>query len=283
MRQTLTVQPVEDPDDPRLDDYRHLTDRAARRAVDSEDAPFGVLVVEGVVALDQLLASSHRIHSVVLTPARARSIGSSVAAALAGRAPVLVVERRVRAAVTGFDVHRGVLAAAARPEPIDVASLFVGRRRFVVIESVSDNENIGALFRNAAALGFDGVVLDEACADPLYRRCIRVSSGWTLRVPFARTADLAGTLASFESAGVRTIALCPAGNGRDVDEAARSGWLDDPLALVVGAEGQGLSVGTRRACRHRVRVPMADGVDSLNVATAMAVVGAFAGSARGWG
>lgn len=273
---------VEDPDDPRLDDYRHLTDRAALRAVDPDDAPFGVLVVEGAVALEQLLASRHLVRSVLLTPARARSIGTTVEAALGDRAPILVVDREVLAAVTGYDVHRGVLAAAARPEPTDPASVVAGSARIVVVESVSDNENVGALFRNAAALGFDGVLLDEACADPLYRRCIRVSSGWTLRLPFARTRDLGATLSSLRRNGVRTIALSPAADARDVDDAALAGWLDDPLALVVGAEGPGLTPATSAACDHRVRVPMAPGADSLNVATALAVVAAFAGSARRW-
>lgn len=273
---------VEDPDDPRLDDYRHLTDRAALRAADPQDAPFGVLVAEGAVALDQLLASTLRVRSVLLTPARARSIGTTVAAALGDRAPILVVGRDVLAAVAGYDVHRGVLAAAARPEPIDPASVLAGSARVVVVESVSDNENVGALFRNAAALGFDGVLLDEACADPLYRRCIRVSSGWTLRLPFARTGDLGALLADLRRSGVRTVALSPAADARDVDEAVRAGWLGDPFALVVGAEGPGLTPATLAACDHRVRVPMAPGVDSLNVATALAVVGAFAGSARHW-
>ncbi len=150
------------------------------------------------------------------------------------------------------------------------------------MEGVSDNENVGALFRSAAALGLQAVLLDGACTDPLYRRSIRVSSGWTLRLPFARAATTTELLELLAAAGIRSVALTPSDGAVDVDRAAAAGLLDDPVALVVGAEGPGLSPATIAACDAAVRVPMAPGVDSLNVATSLAVVGAFAGARRGW-
>lgn len=272
------MQVIDDPDDPRLDDYRHLADAAARRALEPDRAPNGIFVAEGLPALNQLLASSHRLRSVLVTPARA----TSLAERLAGIGPVMVAERPVLAAVTGFDVHRGVLAAADRPGPTDAADLLRSSRRVLVLEAVNDNENVGALFRNAAAMGLDAVILDGACTDPLYRRSIRVSSGWTLQVPFARTDSTATTLRLAAEHGIRTVALSPSTDGIDVDRAASEGLLDEPFALVAGAEGPGLTGASIAACDLSVRVPMATGVDSLNVATAMAVVSAFSAARRGW-
>jgi tRNA G18 (ribose-2'-O)-methylase SpoU len=279
---------VEDPTDPRLDDYRHLNDAAARRAADPEGAPHGVVVVEGAVALEQLLSSELQVRSVLLSPTRAAALSDR----LTGVDTVYVAAREVLAAVAGFDVHRGVLAAAARPAPADPAAVIgaavvgaavVGTaRRLVVLEGLSDNENVGAVFRNAAALGIDAVLLDGTCTDPLYRRSIRVSSGWTLRLPFARAGSSAELLALLGAAGVRTLALTPAPEAVPVDAAADRGLFDGAVAFVVGAEGPGLSAATIAACDAAVRVPMAAGVDSLNVATSLAVVAAFAAARRNW-
>ena len=289
---------VEDPTDPRLDDYRHLNDAAARRAADPEGAPHGVVVVEGAVALEQLLSSDLQVRSVLLSPTRAAALSDR----LTGVDTVYVAAREVLAAVAGFDVHRGVLAAAARPAPADPAAVIgaavvgaavvgaavvgaavVGTaQRLVVLEGLSDNENVGAVFRNAAALGIDAVLLDGTCTDPLYRRSIRVSSGWTLRLPFARAGSSAELLALLGAAGVRTLALTPAPEAVPVDAAADRGLFDGAVAFVVGAEGPGLSAATIAACDAAVRVPMAAGVDSLNVATSLAVVAAFAAARRNW-
>jgi tRNA G18 (ribose-2'-O)-methylase SpoU len=132
------------------------------------------------------------------------------------------------------------------------------------------------------ALGLDAVLLDGATTDPLYRRSVRVSSGWTLRVPFARAATSAELVTVLDRAEVRTIALTPAPEAVAVDDAARGGLFDGRMALVVGAEGSGLAADTVARCSAAVRVPMAPGVDSLNVATSLAVVAAFAASRRGW-
>lgn len=273
------MQTVTDPDDPRLDDYRHLNDAAARRAIEGSDG-HGVFIVEGAVALEQLLASGHRIRSVVLSPARA----DALAERLLGRVDVVMVaDRRVLQSVTGFDVHRGVLAAGLRPPPADARDVLRGARRVVLLEGIGDNENIGAVYRNVAALGIEAVLLDPACADPLYRRSIRVSSGWSMRVPSARVSDTGAALHLASTLGMRTVALTPAPGALAVDDAAAAGVLDDPVMLLLGAEGPGLRPESVAAADAAVRVPMADGVDSLNVATSLAVVASFAASRRGWG
>lgn len=271
------MEKIDDPDDPRFDDYRHLTDAAARRSVTPTESPHGIFVSEGLMALHQLLASGIAIRSVLLTPSRADhadDIPSSV--------PVLIAERRTLERVCGYDVHRGVLAAADRPEPAAPARLISESQRILVLEGVSDNENVGALFRNAAAFGFDAVLMDRACTDPFYRRSIRVSSGWSMRIPHARVSDTASALSLLHSNGTRTLALTPSTDATAVDELASSALLADPVALIVGTEGAGLTEATIDACDRAVRVPMAGNVDSLNVATSFAVVAAFAAAQRHW-
>jgi len=271
---------VTDPVDPRLDDYRHLNDAAARRGL--EDDEHGIFIVEGVLALTQLLASDHPVRSALFTPNRAEALADLVDQLEQRGVDVLVAERPVLAGVAGFDVHRGVLAAAQRRPLRPVEHVLHGARRIVVLEGLNDHENLGSIFRNSAALGLDAVLLDDRSADPLYRRSIRVSLGWSLRVPSTRLGALRGGIVALKDAGWRTLALTPGNDSFPVDAAASTGLLDDPVALVVGAEGPGLTEATMAACDVRVRIPMADGVDSLNVATSLAVVASFAAARRGW-
>jgi tRNA G18 (ribose-2'-O)-methylase SpoU len=154
--------------------------------------------------------------------------------------------------------------------------------RLAVVEGVGDHENLGALFRTAAALGVGGVLLDDQCADPLYRRSVRVSLGWSLHVPWCRVGPLPHVLGQLGDAGFTTVALTPSTGAVDVDAAAGAGVLDGKVALLLGAEGPGLSDETLAVATHRVRVPMAGDVDSLNVATAFGVVAAFAAARAGW-
>jgi len=271
--------------DPRLRDYRHLTDAAARRSVDGSEG-HGTFVVEGVLAVRQLLRSRYRVRSVLSTPARAGALAAELDAAGvvagAGTFEHLVATREVLRGVTGFDVHRGVLAAADRAPLPPAAELLAAARRVVVLDGINDHENLGALFRNAAALGATALLLDDTAADPLYRRSIRVSAGWTMRLPYARGGSPGALPGLLHDHGLRSVALTPAPCAVPVDQAAAQGLLDDPVALLVGAEGPGLPESTLAACDARVRIPMAGGVDSLNVATAMAVVAAFAAARRGW-
>jgi tRNA G18 (ribose-2'-O)-methylase SpoU len=174
-------------------------------------------------------------------------------------------------AVSGVHFHRGVLAVAERPELPAVADLVAGARRLLVLEAVNDHENIGALFRNAAAFGVDAVVLDPTTSDPLYRRSTRVSLGHVLRVPFARVPDggWPAALDELRRAGVTTVALTPSADAEPLGRIV----ADAPprVALVLGAEGPGLTSPALAATERRVRIPMAPGVDSVNVATAAAI------------
>lgn len=275
------METITDATDPRLADYRHLTDAAARRSVEGDDSQ-GIFIIEGVLALSQLLGSDHPIRSAVFTPARAEALGDHVERLTTLGVTVMIAERDVLRRVTGFDVHRGVLAAAQRRPLASVDRVLEGARRAVVVEGLNDHENLGSLFRTAAALGLDALLLDDRSADPLYRRSIRVSLGWSLRVPYTRIGSLPGGLDVLHSRGWTTLALTPGAESIAVDSAATAGLLDDPVAFVLGAEGPGLAAATMAACDARVRIPMCDGVDSLNVATSLAVVAAFAAARRGW-
>ncbi len=271
---------ITDPHDERLGDFRHLNDPAARR--DIEEAGQGFFMVEGLLALDQLLASNHRVRSLLVTPNRLTRLSHQIESLHASGAEVLVADRSVLREAAGFDVHRGVLASADRPMHQPVDTLLSGAQRVVVLEGVNDHENLGSIFRNCAALGIEAVILDSTTADPLYRRCIRVSLGWAMRVPYARYESTETGMASLRANGFRMVALTPGTDALDVDEAAERGLLDDRVALYLGAEGPGLHASTIEGCDAKVRIPMHPGVDSLNVATSLAVVATFAAARRGW-
>jgi tRNA G18 (ribose-2'-O)-methylase SpoU len=186
---------------------------------------------------------------------------------------VLVAERSTFDTVAGFPVHRGVLALAERPPERDARELIRSCRLVVVAEGVNDHENLGSIFRNAAAFGAGAVLLDPTACDPLYRRSIRVSAGHALRMPFARLAPWPDALSTLREAGFVLIALEP-GAPNSVEQLGSAVSGEAParkLAVVVGAEGPGLSRQASSACDHRVAIRMAPGVDSLNVATALAV------------
>src|ERR687898_180471 len=238
-----------------LDDYRALTDPERRRAVERRG---GYFVVEGRLALEALLESPYPLRSVLASEPRSEA----VVALVGDRAPVVVRPAEELAATTGFAYHRGVLAAADRIRQPQLRDLVAHARTVGVLEGVNDHENLGALFRNAAAFGVDAVLLDPTTADPLYRRSVRVSLGHVLRVQ-----------------GFAIVALTPDTRAEPIDvlaheiaaRTAASATIPVRLALVVGAEGPGLSAAPRAAADRRVRIPIAAGVDSLNVATAAAI------------
>jgi tRNA G18 (ribose-2'-O)-methylase SpoU len=221
----------------------------------------GIFVVEGHLSVAALLASPIRTRSILVSEAHAERYAEA-------GVPVHPLPSREIERLTGVHFHRGVLASADRPVLPTVAELATGARRLLVLEAVNDHENIGALFRNAAAFGVDGVVLDPTAADPLYRRATRVSLGHVLRVPFARSAAWPDDLGSLRSAGFTIVALDPAG---DELLPALAAEVPPRVAVLVGAEGAGLSDAARSAVDRRVRIPMAAGVDSVNVATAAAI------------
>jgi tRNA G18 (ribose-2'-O)-methylase SpoU len=247
-------------DDP-LDDFRALNDPVRRREVERRGDYF---VVEGSFALDALLDSDYRIRTVLVAERKA----AEVRARVGSRVAVVVRPEDEVAGIAGFAFHRGVLASADRrplPEPAEVLA---GARLVAVVEGLGDHENLGALFRNAAAFGVDAVLLDPTTADPLYRRSVRVSLGHVLRVPWARLRDLPDGLAVLREHGLALVALTPTPDAEPIDDLGRD---PGPVALLLGAEGPGLTPATLRAADRRVRIPLAPGVDSLNVATAAAI------------
>jgi tRNA G18 (ribose-2'-O)-methylase SpoU len=255
----VTIVEVDDPDDPRLADFRDLTDsdvRADRR---------GVVIAEGVNVVERLLGSPYRTRAVFGVPSRIEALRP----VLDGRdVQVFAADKWVLSQVAGFRVTRGVLASADRPDGLDPAALLAQCSRVAVLEALNDFENLGALFRNGAAFGLDGVLLSPQCADPLYRRSVRVSMGYVLRIPFAvLPAPWPESLDLVRAAGLTTLALTPAG------DAVALKSLEPPprWAVLLGAEGPGLTDEAMARADVRVRIPMAPGVDSLNVATAGAV------------
>lgn len=256
---------IDDPDDPRLDDFRNLSDadvRPDRR---------GVVMAEGVSVVQRLLASPYPVRAVVAVPGKLAALSE----ALSGfTGPVYAVDKWVLSAAVGFRVTRGVLASADRTPPPNLPALLARARRVVVSESLNDFENIGSLFRNAAAFGVDAVLLDPQTADPLYRRSVRVSMGYVLQIPFAvLPGPWPASLALLRENGFEVLALTPAG-----DTVLRELIPPAKWAVLVGAEGPGLSAPALAGADRRVRIPMQADVDSLNVATAAAV--AFAHLAR---
>lgn len=252
-------------DDPRVDDYRDIRDREWWRRR-------GLFVVEGRGTLRCLVErSGFRPRSVLLgEPARA-ALGD-VLARLDPAVPVYTAPRDVLEAVAGFAVHRGCLAVVERPPETGLADLVErlpeGDSRVVVLEGLSNHDNVGGVFRNAMAFGADAVVLCPRCCDPLYRKAIRTSMGGSLCVPFARALHWPDALERLRERGYAIVALDPAGDVALGDPARP---LPGRVALVVGTEGEGLSPAVRTMADRLVRIPMAPGADSVNVATAAAI------------
>jgi len=272
-----TRVPIDDPADPRVAAYAGLTDAQLRAAVEAPDpatpGDLGSFIVEGHLALDALLASPYPVRSLLVSDPQVDRVAPALAG-LADEVPLFVATQAVVEATVGFPLHRGVVACASRVAPVDAADLVGSAQRLLVIEGVNDHENLGGLFRNAAAFGVDAVLLDPTTADPLYRRSVRVSLGHVLRVPFARLEPWPATLELLHTAGIETVALTPDPAATPIAQLAAelaARHRPTPLALLVGAEGPGLTAATRQASARRVRIPMAAGVDSLNVATAAAV------------
>jgi tRNA G18 (ribose-2'-O)-methylase SpoU len=255
---------VHDPSDPQMDDFRDLT--IADRRPDRPGGR-GLVIAEGVVVVRRLLESGYPPRAVLGLPARLADLADDLAPI---DVPVYSVCAETMARVVGFHLNRGVLAVADRAAPVDPVALAARAEVLAVLEGVNDHENLGALFRNAAALGVDGILLGPRCADPLYRRSVRVSMGHVLRVPFAALPEAPSWPASLELIrdGRRIVALTPRAGAAPLGAAGLAGRR---IALLLGAEGPGLSEAALAAADEWVRIPMASGVDSLNVATAAAI------------
>lgn len=245
-----------------LGDYAGLTDIELRRRTEPER---GLYIAEGAKVIERALAAGHRPRSVLVSERWLDSVAHLVPAAT----PVFVASDAALEAVTGYNVHRGALAAMERPELPSLAELTRDARLVVVLEGIVDHTNVGAIFRSAAGLGADAVVVSPTCADPLYRRSVKVSMGTVFQVPWTRAESWPGALDDLRAAGFVVGALALAEGAVSLAEFAAAGH--ERVALVLGAEGDGLSREALSAADAVVTIPMAGGVDSLNVAAASAV------------
>lgn len=257
---------IETLSDERLLDYVGLTDVALRRRSEPEQ---GLYIAESEKVIRRALEAGHRPRSFLMAQRWLTDLGDVVADAEAHGTPVFVGDHDVIEALTGFHLHRGALASMQRPALPALDDILGGAQRVFVLEDIVDHTNVGAVFRSAAALGVDAVLVTPRCADPLYRRAIRVSMGTVFQVPWTRIDPWPGRIETLRAAGfvVATLALSESAIG--LDELAAN--PPDRLALVLGTEGDGLSHRTIAGADLTVTIPMAGGVDSLNVAAAGAV------------
>jgi tRNA G18 (ribose-2'-O)-methylase SpoU len=260
----VVVCDITDPGDVRLDNFRDLNSIDRRPDLPSGK---GLVIAEGVLVVQRMLASPFAPLAFLGTDRRLDELRADLAGS---PAPYYRVSAELMAEVVGFHLNRGVLAAARRVPERGLVPVVDGARTVVVLEGVNDHENLGAIFRNAAGLNVDAVVFGRGCADPLYRRAVRVSMGHALLVPYARAPDWPADLRTLQQMGFRLLAMTPDPDAAPLPE-AMAAVQDERVAVLVGAEGPGLSRAVLRASDLRVRIPMSRGTDSLNVATAAAL------------
>lgn len=260
----MPLIPIQDPSDPRLGDYVSLRDVSLRRSLESER---GLFVAEGEKVIRRAIEAGHRPRSFLLAERWLPGLADVLDAH--PDAPVYVVTEDLAEAVTGFHVHRGALASVHRAEPLAMADL-LGLRRLVLAEDIVDHTNVGAIIRNAAGLGWDGVLLAPRAADPLYRRSVKVSMGTVFSLPWARVDAWATAIPTLQGSGFTVVALALSPDAVSLDALAAAP-RPDKLCLVVGTEGAGLSDSWISQADTVVQIPMFHGVDSLNVAAATAV------------
>jgi tRNA G18 (ribose-2'-O)-methylase SpoU len=253
--------PVADAADPRLGDYVRLTDVHLRRSL---EAAHGLFIAEGAKVIGRAINAGYPVRSVLVAEEKLATIADVVQQVAA---PLYVVPAKAAEQLTGYRVHRGALASMQRLPLPSAEEIVTGARRIIVLEDIVDHANVGAIFRCAAALGFDAVLLAPRCADPLYRRAVKVSMGAAFTVPYGRLTDWRDGLASLRSLGFRLLALTPDASATPIGEADASG----KIGLLLGSEGDGLSARWLAAADQAVRIPMSREIDSLNVASAAAI------------
>ncbi len=256
---------VTDIGDPRLADYARLTDRELRTRLEPAN---GLFIAEGAKVIGRAVAAGYPVRSVLLAERRLADLPSLPATG----APVYVVPDETVERLTGYRVHRGALASLHRKPLPATAALAAAARRAIVLEDLVDHANVGAIFRCAAALGVDAVLLSPRCADPLYRRSVKVSMGAVFAIPYARMTQWFDGLAELRGSGFLVLALTPDERATPITQAT----LGDKAALLLGTEGDGLSARWLHEADQAVRIPMhpaarAKGVDSLNVVAAAAI------------
>lgn len=260
----MTIHYLTGADDPRVADYTQLKDVKLRQRREPAE---GMYIAESSKVLRRALAAGHMPRSFFLAEKWLEDL-TDVFADYPG-VPVYVGTDTVLEGITGFHLHRGAMAAMNRPAELAPAEVLSGARRVAVLEDITDHTNIGAIFRSAAALGVDAVLISPRCADPLYRRSIRVSMGTVFQIPWVRLEQWPGGLELLREHGFTTAALALGDGSLSLDEL--SALNHERLALVLGTEGDGLRAETVAATDLSVRIPMRGGVDSLNVAAASAV------------
>jgi len=250
-------------DDPRVRDYALVADPELV-------CRCGLFVAEGRLVVERLVAAGrYTIQSMLLSDAAMAAL-AAVVGHLPESVPVYVCALQEIARLTGLNIHRGCLALVERPEPRSVDSVVSEARTVVVLEGMSNPDNVGGIFRNAAAFGVDAVILSPTCCDPLYRKAIRTSMGATLGVPYARAAVWPADLQQLREAGFVIAALTPRVPSQSIGEFVKRG-RPQRIALIFGTEGAGLTAGACELADLRVRIPVGDAVDSLNVAVAAGI------------
>lgn len=260
----MPIIPIGDPQDPRLANYVRLRDVQLRKSLEAAE---GIFIAEGEKVIRRAAQAGYQPRSFLL----AQRWLAGLADVLAGvEAPVYVVSEELAEQVTGFHVHRGALAAFERSQRRRLEDL-LDARRLLVLEDTVDHSNMGAMIRDAAGLGWDGVLISPRAADPLYRRAIKTSMGTVFEVPWARMTDWRADLFKLREAGFVIAAMALSEQAISLDEFAAQLTADRPLALLLGTEGDGLSARWLEQADVHVKITMAGSVDSLNVAAAAAI------------
>ncbi len=259
----MPVERISGPGDPRIAEYRDVREPELVRAR-------GLFVAEGRLVVRRLIEDGRSVvRSLLVSRAAFRSLERPLSALDPG-VPVYLCEAADFAGIAGYDVHRGCLALAVRPPPRPFDELLAPARMVVVLEGATNADNVGGVFRNAAAFGVDAVLLSPTCCDPLYRKAVRTSMAATLRVPFARMEDWPAALSRVRARGFTIVALTPGEPSEPLDVfAARP--RPARVALLVGTEGAGLTEAAEATADHRVRIPIRPDVDSLNLAVAAGI------------
>ena len=255
---------------PELDPYARLTQNQLRNRLEPEK---GIFIAESPKVIDRALDAGYKPVSLLM---ERKQITGPAAGILSrcGDAPVYTADRELLAELTGFELTRGVLCAFRRPAPRPVEELCKNARRVAVLEGIVDSTNVGAIFRSAAALNMDAVLINPSCCDPLCRRAVRVSMGTVFQVPWGQLGETPADwpekgMDILHSLGFKTAAMALSDRSVSIDDERLA--KEPKLAIVLGTEGDGLAAGTIASCDYTVRIPMSHGVDSLNVAAASAV------------
>lgn len=255
---------------PELDPYARLTQNQLRNRLEPEK---GIFIAESPKVIDRALDAGYKPVSLLM---ERKQITGPAAGILSrcGDAPVYTADRELLAELTGFELTRGVLCAFRRPAPRPVEELCKNARRVAVLESIVDSTNVGAIFRSAAALNMDAVLINPFCCDPLCRRAVRVSMGTVFQVPWGQLGETPADwpekgMDILHSLGFKTAAMALSDRSVSIDDEQLA--KEPKLAIVLGTEGDGLAAGTIASCDYTVKIPMSHGVDSLNVAAASAV------------